>query len=63
MVLEGDLDGALGTVLHKLVGEDVSLVEEDLGDLLLDVGRGDFDHFVAGHLPIADARQKICDRI
>ena len=63
VVLQGDLDGTLGTVLDKLVAEDVALIEEDFGDFLLHVGRGNLHHFVASHLAVADARQEIGDRI
>ena len=58
-ILEGDADDALGTVVDHLEVLDVALVEKDLGDGLLHLGRRNVDGLMLGASGVADAGQHI----
>ena len=62
IVLERDLDDAvLGLVaVDELVVEDVALLEEDAGYLLLDLGCGYLYHAVSCHDGVANPAEEIC---
>ena len=63
VVLERDLDGALRTIFHKLEVEDVTFVEENLGDVLLEVRSGNLYHAVLGLDGVAQSGEVVCYRI
>ena len=63
VVLQGDADDALGTVLHDLEGLDVALIQQDLSDALLHVGSRNVDGLVLGVVGVADTGQHIGNRI
>ena len=61
VILEGDFDCARrGLTFNELVVEDVALLEENLGDLLLEVGGRNLDHTVLGLDGIPQSCQIIC---
>ena len=59
-----DLDrGVTLLVGVELVGEDVALLVEDLGDLLFNFGTGSFNHLVVGFHRVSNSGQKVRNRI
>ena len=61
VILEGDLDDALRSLSFlKLVVEDVALVKQDFGDLLLNFRRWTFHHAVSRTDGIPQSGQIIC---
>ena len=63
VVLQGDADGALSTVVNDLEGLDVALVQQDLSDALLHVGSGNIHGLVLGIVGVADTGEHIGNRI
>jgi len=63
VVTQGNFDVALVAFVVELVVQDVPLVEQDFGQLLLHVGSRNLHHLVTGQLRIADAREVIGYRI
>ena len=59
-VLEGDVDHALVAVIDHGVGLDVALVQQNLGNSLLQIGSGDIHGFVLCRVRIPDTGQHIC---
>jgi len=62
-VLQGDVDHALLAVLLNGVCLDIALVEQDLGNVLLEVGSGDIHSFVLCRVRIPDSGEHICNGI
>ena len=63
IVLQGDADNALGTVVDNLEGLNVALIQQDLSDALLHVGSRNVDGLVLGVVGVADTGQHIGNRI
>ena len=63
MILERDLDGIERGALDDLVGEDVALLAQNLGEVQLHGGSGDLDDLLTGKVSVTDSGQKICNRI
>ena len=60
IVLQGNFDSALGTIVLKLEVEDIALVEENLRDFLLQVRRRNFYNTMLSLDRVAKAGQKVC---
>src|SRR5688572_4742908 len=63
IIFQSDLDHALLVVVLKLVLQDITLVVQDLGHTLFQVGSRDLNDSVSCHLRITNSSQKICNRI
>ena len=63
IVLQGDVDRALGTIVNDLIALDVALVQQNLSDALLHVGSRDINGVVLCTVGVADAGQHIRNRI
>ena len=63
VVLQGDVDDTLGSVLHHLEVLDIALIQQNLSDALLHVGGGNINGVVLGVVGVADAGQHIRNRI
>ena len=59
IVLQGDVDRALGTIVNDLIALDVALVQQNLSDALLHVGSGDIHSVMTGTVCVADAGEHI----
>ena len=62
--LQSDLDGRVTLlVVVELVSQNVTLLEENLRDCLLNLRAGSFNHFVVGFHRVSNSREKIRNRI
>ena len=59
IVLQGDADDALGTIVDELEVLDIALIQQDLRDGLLHIGRGDVHGVMLGVVRVADTGQHI----
>ena len=59
-VLQGDVDHALFAILFDGIGLDIAFVEQDLRDVLLQVGSGNINGFVLCRIRVPDTGQHIC---
>ena len=59
-ILQGDVNDALVAVVLQREGLDVALIQQNLGNGLLQVGSGDIHGFVLCAVRIADAGQHVC---
>src|SRR5699024_7974147 len=58
-ILQGDADNALRSVVDQLEVLDIALLQQDLRDGLLHVGRGDVHSVMLGVVRVADAGEHI----
>jgi len=63
IVLQGDADDALGTIVDELEVLDIALIQQDLSDALLHVGGRDVNGLMLGIVGVADTGQHIGNRI
>ena len=59
VVLQGDVNNALGTIVNDLIALDIALIQQDLSNALLHVGGGNVNGVVTGTVGVADTGEHI----